>query len=119
MQKRYQQFQRRLARHYLNADVANDKVETEDQVKERKALKTLSQSSSAHSRHISNRIASSNSSNVVSGNKSKEGESSSTFKIFSSSENLDSTQEGSWKNLGSEVERNRENAGILLSSMLK
>eukprot|EP01035_Chromulina_nebulosa_P029665 gene29665-39339_t len=131
LQKRYQQFQRRLARHYLNSDQSDESAVTQAIVsdpesnkdKERKALSALTsgQTSSSRVRSSSNASAANTSAIATNALSSSSRQSKNTaapapFKIFSSVDSNDSSSvtsstAGSWKNLGTENERNRENSG--------
>ena len=95
-------------------------------MKERKALSALtsSQTSSSRARSSSNTVAAANTSSVATNasiRQSKNATASVPFKIFSSSDSNESggsgaATVGSWKKLGSENERNRENSGTNVAS---
>ena len=113
LQKRYQQFQRRLARHYLNL-AENGELDNESD-NTSAAKNVLSVRSSGHSgaQSQSNQTLS----RVAVNKPATHSTSNSTFNIFNDSSNQNNNllpENSQWKTLGSENQRKKENEGPLM-----
>ncbi len=114
LQKRYQQFQRRLARHYLNL-AENGELNNESE--NNSAAKNVLSVRSGSSNSVAPTQSSQSSIKSVATKPVANPTSNSTFSVFNDSSQLNNNllpENSQWRTLGSENQRKKENEGPLM-----
>eukprot|EP01039_Chlorochromonas_danica_P008959 gene8959-9887_t len=117
IQKRYHQFQRRMARQFLNGSMSatTNSEEVEPPKKRPVALRDTSSSQSTDQRQTTNNsVPSRSKAPTQSSSQTQSSLASTTFQIFDDNAAPASAVEGEWKCLGTEKERKKENNGPVM-----